>query len=184
MGLLAFAFATAIIYGRFAQPRAFIRFSENALIAPFKNGTAVMFRLAPYKHNHLTDAEVKVTLAMKLPEEGGISNKFYNLPLEISKINSLIQNWTIVHSINEQSPFYNLTLEELINANAELLILLKAFDDSFSNTVIARASYTAHEFIIGAKFRLMYHPSENKQTTILDMTKLDEFDKVELPIQK
>ncbi len=74
-------------------------FSQNALIAPFKNGTAVMFRLAPYKHNHLTDAEVKVTLAMKLPEEGGISNKFYNLPLEISKINSLIQNWTIVHSI-------------------------------------------------------------------------------------
>jgi inward rectifier potassium channel len=182
-GLLAFAFATAIIYGRFAQPRAFIRFSQNALIAPFQKGTAIMFRLAPYKHNHLTDAEVKVTLAMKLPEEGGVTNKFYSLSLEISKVNSLIQNWTIVHPINEQSPFHNLTLEDLINANAELLIVLKAFDDSFSNTVIARASYTANEFVMGAKFKLMYHRSENKQTTILDMSKLDEFEKVELPVQ-
>lgn len=180
-GLLAFAFATALIYGKFTQPRAFISFSNNALIAPFNDGSAVMFRLAPYKHNHLTDAEVKVTLAMKLQEDGKVANKFYNLPLEISKVNTLTSNWTIVHPINEQSPFYNLTKEDLANASAELLVFLKAFDESFSNLVIARSSYTADEFVEGAKFRLMYRPSEDKQTTILDMAKLNEFDRVDLP---
>lgn len=181
LGLLAFAFATALIYGKFAQPRAYVNFSSNALIAPFNNGSAVMFRMAPYKHNHLTDAEVKVTLAMKLQEDGKVANKFYNLPLEISKVNSLTISWTVVHPINEQSPFYNLTKEDLTNASAELLIFLKAFDESFSNSVIARSSYTANEFVEGAKFKLMYHPSEDKQTTILDMDKLSEFERVDLP---
>lgn len=184
IGLLAFAFATALIYGRFAQPKAYISFSNNALISPYKEGTAVMLRLAPYKHNHLTDAEVKLTLAMKLQNDGTISNAFYNLPLELSKVNALTLNWTLVHPINEQSPMYNLTKEDLINGSAELLVFLKAFDESFSNIVIARSSYTANEIIEGARFRLMYQPSEDKQTTILDMTQLDEYDKVELPIEK
>jgi inward rectifier potassium channel len=182
LGLLAFAFATAIIYGKFTQPRAYINFSHNALIAPYNNGRAVMFRMAPYKHNHLTDAEVKVTLAMKLQEDGIVSNKFYSLPLQISKVNALTISWTLVHPINEQSPFYNLTNDDLRMGSAELLIFFRAFDESFSNFVIARSSYIASDFVEGAKFRLMYHPSEDKQTTILDMAKLSEFDKVDIPI--
>ncbi len=181
LGLLAFAFATAIIYGKFTQPRAYINFSRNALIAPYNNGRAVMFRMAPFKHNHLTDAEVKVTLALKLQEDGKGANKFYSLPLEISKVNALTVSWTVVHPINEQSPFYNLTNEDLRTASAELLIFLKAFDESFSNFVIARSSYTVNEFVEGAKFKLMYHSSEDKQTTILDMDKLNAFDRVDLP---
>ena len=49
LGLLSFAIATGLFYGRFSRPQAFIRFSDNAIIAPFKDGTAFMFRLAPYK---------------------------------------------------------------------------------------------------------------------------------------
>jgi inward rectifier potassium channel len=182
IGLLAFAFATGLIYGRFTRPRAYIRFSKNALIGPFRDGLAVMFRLVPYKHNHLIDAEVKVTLAMKLKEDGTVSNKFFTLPLELSRVNALMQNWTIVHPINEQSPFNNLSIEDLKAANAELLIVLKAFDESFSNTVVTRASYVAAEFVIGGKFKLMYHPSEDRSTTILDISKLDEFEVVSLPV--
>lgn len=181
IGLLAFAFATALIYGRFAQPKAYISFSHNALIAPYKDGAALMIRLAPYKHNHLTDAEVKLTLAMKLQDDGNVRNEFYSLPLEISKVNALTLSWTIVHPINEQSPMHNLTKEDLVNANAELLVFLKAFDESFSNIVIARSSYVANEIIEGAKFKLMYRPTDDKQTTVLDMNMIDEYEAAELP---
>ncbi len=53
LGLLSFAIATGLFYGRFSRPQAFLKFSSNALIAPFKEGTAFMFRLAPYKNNNL-----------------------------------------------------------------------------------------------------------------------------------
>jgi inward rectifier potassium channel len=181
LGLLAFAFATAIIYGRFAQPRAYLLFSDHALIAPFQGGTAIMFRVAPYKHNSLTDAEVKVSLAMKLKEDGTVTNKFYNLSLEIQRVNSLTLSWTVVHPINDVSPFYNLNKQDLIDASAEMLVFLKAFDENFSNSVIARTSYTANEIIEGGKFKVMYHPTEDNQSTILDINMLNDYDKVPLP---
>jgi inward rectifier potassium channel len=181
LGLLAFAFATAIIYGRFAQPRAYLLFSHHALIAPFQGGTAVMFRVAPYKHNNLTDAEVKVSLAMKLKEDGTVTNKFYNLSLEIQRVNSLTLSWTVVHPINDLSPFYNLNKQDLLDANAEILVFLKAFDENFSNSVIARTSYTADEIIEGGKFKIMYHPTEDNKSTILDINLLNDYDNVTLP---
>src|SRR5258705_1633073 len=180
LGLLSFALATGLFYGRFSRPRAFLSFSHNALIAPYKGGAALMFRMAPYKNNLLSEAEVKVNLAMQLEENGKMVNRFFNLDLEISKINSLALSWTIVHPINDKSPLYNFNYTDIVNAKIEALVFVKAFDEVFSNTVVQRFSYIAAEVIWGAKFRLMYHPHEKKEATILDLNKLNDYEKVEL----
>jgi inward rectifier potassium channel len=78
-GLLSFAIATGLFYGRFSKPKAHILFSENALIAPYKEGTALMMRLTPFKNTHLTDAEAKITLGIQLEEKGSLSNQFLYL---------------------------------------------------------------------------------------------------------
>jgi hypothetical protein len=181
VGLLSFALATGLFYGRFARPQAFLRFSHNALIAPYKNGTAFMFRLAPYKNNTLSDVEVKVTLAISTEENGKLTDKFFDLDLEFSKINGLALSWTIVHPIDDKSPFYGLTKEDIAGTDMEIMIYVKAFDAVFSNNVITRTSYITSEVVWGAKFRMMFHPSEDKNKTILTVDKLNEFDKVDLP---
>src|SRR6186713_511424 len=89
LGLLSFAIATGLFYGRFSRPRAFIRFSENALISPYHEGTALMFRLVPYKNNTLSEVEVKLTMAITVEEEGKLRDRFYTLEIEIARINSL-----------------------------------------------------------------------------------------------
>lgn len=180
LGLLSFALATGLFYGRFSRPRAFLQFSHNAIIAPYRNGIALMFRTAPYKNNLLSEAEVKVNLAMQLEDNGKMVNKFYNLDLEISKINSLALSWTIVHPIDEKSPLYNFNYIDIVNAKAEALVFVKAFDEVFSNTVVQRFSYIAAEIVWGAKFRMMYHADQKNGTTVLDMDKLNAYDKVEL----
>jgi inward rectifier potassium channel len=181
LGLLTFAIITGIMYGRFSKPRAYIKFSKNALFSPYKDGKAIMFRLVPYKHNNLMDAEVKLSFVMKVEENGISTNKFFNLPLELSKINSLTLSWTIVHPIDENSPFYNITTEDLINSDAELLVFVRAFDESYSNTVVCRTSYVANEFVYGGKFVIMYNPNDQGDKTYLHIEKLDLFDKVTLP---
>ncbi|MFZ1451772.1 MAG: potassium channel family protein, partial [Ferruginibacter sp.] len=97
VGLLSFAIATGLFYGRFSRPRAYLKFSENAIIAPYKDITAFMLRVAPYKNTTLTDAEAKVTLGMTVEENGKMVNKFFPLELEFSVANALTLNWTIVH---------------------------------------------------------------------------------------
>lgn len=180
LGLLSFALATGLFYGRFSRPRAFLRFSDNALIAPYKDGTALMFRMAPYKNNFLSEAEAKVNLAMQLEENGKMVNRFFNLDLEISNINSLALSWTVVHAINEKSPLYNFNYTDIVNAKIEALVFVKAFDEVFSNTVVQRFSYISSEVVWGAKFRMMYHADKKKGTTILDLDKLNDYEKVEL----
>ena len=180
LGLLSFAIATGLFYGRFSRPRAFLRFSHNALIAPYKEGTALMLRAAPYKNNLLSEAEAKVNLAMQLEENGKIVNRFFNLDLEISKINALALSWTIVHPINEKSPLYNFNYADMVNAKIEALVFVKAFDEVFSNTVVQRFSYIASEVVWGAKFQMMYHADEKKKATVLDLDKLNDYEKIEL----
>ncbi len=183
VGLMSFALATGLLYGRFARPRAFIRYSKNALFVPFKDGVALMFRMVPYTKNYLVNVEVKITLALRIEEEGQMKNKFYDLSLEIAKANTLTANWTLVHMINENSPLYNFTKEDIESAQAELLIFVQGFDESFSNTVISRASYSFAEFVYGAKFAPMFHPNENNTSTILHIDKLDDYVEAALPIK-
>ena len=180
LGLLSFALATGLLYGRFAKPKAYLRFSENALIAPFQNITALMFRVAPYKNTTLLDAEAKVNLAMTIEEDGKMVNKFFPLTLEFSTLNALTLNWTLVHPINEASPLYKFKEEDLVNTKGELLVFIKAFDDMFSNTVVARTSYIFSEVIYGAKFKPMFKTSSDNKRTILHLDKLDSFDTIDI----
>jgi inward rectifier potassium channel len=181
LGVLTLALAAGVFYGRFSKPRSFLKFSDIALIAPYKDGIAFMFRTAPYKNNHLTEAEVKLTLGMRVMRSGEEKNEFYTLNVEFSKINALVLNWTIVHPINENSPMYGMSLEELKNVSAEVLVYLKAFDEGFANTVIARTSYTAGEIIEGAKFKPMYERSSGGEATILHIDRLNDYENVKLP---
>ena len=180
-GLLSFAVVTGLFYGRFSRPRAFIRFSDNMLIAPYESITAIMFRMAPYKNNLLTDVEVKVTLAIKVDENGNKNNQFYPLELEFSQINALTLSWTVVHPMDEKSPLHGFSINDIVNANAEFIVYLKGFDESFSNTVVARTSYTAGEIISGAKFKVMYQADQKDDSTILQLDRLNDIEKVALP---
>ena len=180
LGLLNIAIATGLFYGRFSRPQAFLKFSDNALIAPFREGTALMFRFSPFKNNTLSEAEVKATLAMTLEENGKWVDKFYPLDLQISKINSLVLSWTIVHPINEQSPLWGFSAADIANTDIELIVYVQAFDEIFSNMVVCRTSYTSSEIKWGAKFKMMYYPSADKNKTILDLSKLNEYEPAEI----
>jgi inward rectifier potassium channel len=179
-GLLAFALATGLLYGRFSKPKAYLKFSENAIIAPFRESKALMMRLVSYKNTTLTEAEAKVTLGMIVEENGKSINKFFPLNLELDKINALTLSWTLVHPINEDSPLFGFTEADFKKRKGEILIFVKAFDEMFSNMVAIRSSYTFEEVIYGAKFIQMYNHNFDDTKTVLHIDKLNHYDKVKL----
>ena len=152
------------------------------MITPYEGITGLMIRLAPFKNTSaLTDVEAKITLALIMEENGKSSNQFFNLSLEAVKINALALSWTLVHPINDGSPIYNFSAEDFKTAKGEVMIYIKAFDDTFSNNVIARTSYTFDEIAYGYKFTPMYNRDNTGQTTVLHLEKLDECTKVDMP---
>ena len=180
VGLLFFAIATGLFYARFSRPQSFIRFSHHAVIAPYKDGIALMCRMVPFKNNRLTDAQVTVTLAMVVTENGKTMNRFYPLTLEIARINALSLSWTLVHAIDEKSPFYEWSKEEFSKHKYEVLLYANAFDETFSSTVVCRTSYTNHEVIAGGKFVPMYHRSHDNESTIVEIDKLNLVEPVDI----
>ena len=180
IGLLSFAIATGLFFGRFSKPTAFLKFSHNAIIAPYGDSTGLMIRISPFKNTNFTDAEAKITLGMSVEENGERINKFFSLELEMDKINALTLSWTLVHPITEDSPLYKFTEVDFKNTTGEILVFIKTFDDMFSNTVAIRTSYTFDEVIYGAKFTPMYIRSTDNDRTILNLDQLNVFNKVDL----
>ncbi|MFY7845319.1 ion channel [Chryseobacterium gambrini] len=182
LGLLTFAIATGLFYGRFSRPRAYLKFSDVAVVAPFKETSALMFRLAPYKNNALTDADVVITTAIEVMENSSPKINFYQLKTQLSKINTLALNWTIVHEIDEESPFYGFSEEDFKNTGIEIIVHIRAFDEVFSNTVVQRTSYVTKEIVYGAKFIPMYYPDKDNLSTVLNLDKISDYQKAELPV--
>ncbi|GAW89887.1 inward rectifier potassium channel Irk [Flavobacterium psychrophilum] len=178
IGLLGFAIATGLFYGRFSRPKAHLKFSENAIIAPFQGGKSLMIRVASYKNTNLTDAEAKLTLAMTVEENGVYVNRFFPLDLEYSTINALTLSWTLVHHITEESPLFEFTKDDFANEKGEVLVFLKAFDEMFSNTVAIRTSYIFKEIVYGAKFLQMFKHSNDNTKTIIHIDKLNLFEEI------
>lgn len=180
IGLLTFAIATGLFYGRFSRPSAFVRFSEKAIIAPYQNGKALMFRVAPYKNTNLVDAEMRLTLGISVEENGVVVNKFYTLPLEMERVNALTLSWTIVHPIDEESPLFGFKESDYKNIQGEFLVFFKTFEDMYSSTVVKRTSFTFKEVVYGAKFLPMFTRSNHNDKTILHLDKLNAFEKVKI----
>jgi inward rectifier potassium channel len=175
-GFLSFAIFAGLMFGRFSRPRSYLIFSDFALISPFGNGTALMFRFAPYKDHHtLTDVQIRVIIGLKVQMDGSAEYRYYDLNLERNRVESLPMNWTVVHPIDEQSPFLGFTPEDMQAADVELYVLIRGFDDVFSNLVQQRTSYTYQEIIFNGKFVPMYRESEDGKTTILELHKLNVF---------
>jgi inward rectifier potassium channel len=179
LGLLVFAIATGLLYGRFSKPYAKIVYSKYALIAPFKERTGFMFRTANTHKSQIIDAGVQVVYSV-LEDINGIEvRKFYNLKLEYDKINFFSSIWTVNHPINEYSPLFGMTENDLRKSEAEFLILLKGFDDTFAQTVHSRFSYRYDEIMWGAKFRDIHFTDEKGKVSVA-LDKISDFDKIEI----
>ncbi len=175
-GFLSFAIATGLIYGRFSKPKSYLAFSDSALISPYQGKTALMFRFVSYKDNHiLTNVDVKVNTGFQVEENGNLVYKFFDLNLERSRVESMPMNWTAVHPIDENSPFAGYTEEDMKAADVEVYVLVRGFDDVYSNQVLQRTSYTYDEIKFNKKFIPMYRESDDGNTTILELDKLHAF---------
>lgn len=151
-GLMVFAIATGLLYGRFSRPTARIIYSRNAIMTPYQDGTSLQFRVTNARRNVLMNLEARVLLMMVDSSDGGLKRTFTDLPLARTQVLFFALTWTIVHPIDLESPLYGKSREDLEKASAEILILLQGFDDTFSQVVHSRYSYRFDQMIWGAKF--------------------------------
>ncbi|CAL2091307.1 ion channel [Tenacibaculum sp. 190524A05c] len=174
IGLMSFSFITGLLYGRFSKPKAAIRFSSNLILRDFNEHRALMFRLMNSRKTLMIEPEVSVTLSMNEEDETGqYKRSFYVLNLERKKITYLPTIWTIVHPIDDKSPLYNLSNEEIEKLNAGLYILVQYHEESFGQKVYQTSSYKFTQVVSNVKYTQSSSIDEEGYT-VLDHDKLSE----------
>lgn len=171
LGLLEFALATGLVFGRFSRPVARVAFSEKMVVAPYQNGTSLQFRLANRRSNNLMEIEARVLLMTVEAADGTMIRKYKPLDLERPSIQFLPLAWTVVHVIDETSPLWGKSASDLATLEAEFLILIKGFDDTFFQTVHVRYSYRHEEVVWGVRFASTFEVDSDGHM-VLDLGRL------------
>jgi len=184
-GLIGFAIVTGLLFARFSRPTAKILFSRHALIAPYQNITALEFRVANARSNELIEISAKVLLSKFEEVDGTRTRRYYPLDLERPGVVFLPLTWTVVHPINQNSPLHGETPESLRQSQSEFLVLLKAFDETFSATVQTRTSYIPDEVLFGYRFANAFVISATDHNKVaVDMRQFDEVERVQLELNR
>ena len=180
-GLIGVALATGIMFARFSRPTARIRFSRRAVIAPYRGISAFEFRLANVRNSQMVQLEARVLFSRFETRDRRLSREFHELTLERRQVVFFPLAWTVVHPIEESSPLYGLTADDLVRSDAEFLVLLTGYDETFATTVHARTSYRAEEIAWGAKFASVYATPGTDGMVRIDVGRLDEMETTSSP---
>jgi inward rectifier potassium channel len=178
VGLMYQALATGLLFARFARPTASILFSRNAVVAPYGNGSALMFRIVNRRHrNEIIGLEAQVLFSSMEPDgRGGTVRRYSALPLERNRVTFFPLSWTVVHPIDAASPLTGRSREELEQAESEILVLLSGIDETFEMTVHARSSYRADEIVWNARFRSMFQAIDAQSHVSVDISRIHEIE--------
>lgn len=176
-GVMGFALATGLLYGRFSKPSAKILFSKDALIAPFADGYSFQFRLANERSNQLVNLEANVIMSTLEIIDNTPKRKYYQIELIANRIYFFPLNWTVVHPITPDSPLFGKTEADFKRLDVEFLVLIKGYDDSFAQEIYCPTSYKWNEIVWNAKYKVPFYPSEEGET-IMNLSAINDYEPV------
>lgn len=171
VGVLTFALATGLLYGRFSRPTARIRFSRTAIISRRPSGLpCLQFRVANLRDNILIDLTARVIVKFTDPVTNNFS--YAALPLEREMVSFLPLTWTLVHDLTPDSPLHDFGPADYAARDVEIIVMLKGYDDTFAQDVHARNSYIHNEVVWNHRFLRAYEV-DDKGISVVDLDTLD-----------
>lgn len=152
VGISYVALATGLIFARFSRPTSAVVFSRFAVINDTLDGKpALLFRCRNERANEIVQAHAHVVLIRtETMADGRTFRRFHDVPLKRQDNPLFVLGWTLIHPIDETSPFHGVTQDELRMWDAELLVILSGVDGTFSQNIHARGSYIMEEIVFNA----------------------------------
>ncbi len=166
MGLLGFALATSVLYGRFSKAKSRILFSKTMVVSPYRGIKGLKFRIANPRKSQIIELKARVIYSHLEFENGVARRRYQPLELEIDFINMFPLPWTIVHPLDKDSPIKDKTKPDLEREQTEFIILLKGYDDTFNQYVHQINSYRANEVLYDCDFEPMFDAGFETSTTV------------------
>lgn len=173
-GFSTFSFFAGLTFARFSKPVKRITFSKNALINDEQGVKTLQFRLVNQDKNNLFDLEAMVVVTWLADDLGRLRRKFERIVLVKEKIILFPINWTPIHIIDDKSPLYKLSKEQIAAQKTEIMVVVRGYDELYTQLIHSYHSYYYKDIVWNARFRLMY--DTQKEGTVLHLDQLNDYE--------
>jgi inward rectifier potassium channel len=153
LGMLVTAILTGLLFARFSRPTARVLFSDVAVVTTFNGSRVLMLRVANERNNLILEASVRVTMIRRERTlEGETFYRVYELKLDRDRSSAFAMSWTIMHKIDDSSPLFGRTTEDLIVEDMVLHVMISGQDETLNDTVHARQAYQPQHIVFDSHF--------------------------------
>src|ERR1700693_2167236 len=157
VGLFGLAVMTGLIFVRFSRPTARIKFSEVAVVAPFNGFPTLMIRVANLRHRAMVEADFRLLfMRNELTKEGEDVRPFYPLRLQYDHLITFPAALTLRHVIDESSPLFGLTQQDLKLADSRMLASVVCVDPVIQAPVQSLTEYVHEQITWNRRFVEIY----------------------------
>lgn len=186
IGVIIQALLAGVIIAKLSRPKSrkeTVLFSSKALITRNEDLTdplKLVFRVADMRKSHLIDANIKVTMVSHKAYKNSSKQQLYQEPLNVVTSagcdGKVFMAWPmyVAHTIDENSPLYELSEESILGADLEIIVVLEGTVPSTGMLTQVRTSYLACEILWGHRFLPLLRESDvaiyEVDYSMLDMT--------------
>jgi inward rectifier potassium channel len=166
-GIFSMSLMTGLIFARFSRPNARLLFADYPVITKHDGKPTLMLRLANERHNIISNATAKLWLFKNMVSmEGETLRRFYELPLTQNQNPGLALSWTLYHVLDEKSPLYEVTADDLEAYKASLVVVVSGYDVVAAQTVHARKTYDHSDIRFGQRYADILDTSDDGRLRI------------------
>ncbi|HEX7665782.1 MAG TPA: ion channel [Polyangiaceae bacterium] len=152
VALLTTALFTGLVFTKFSRPTGRVAFSKLATISPMNGKPTLAFRLGNERRNTILEGSIHVALSRnETTEEGMVFYRLVDLKLNRERSPAIARSWTVLHTIDEDSPLFGATPEKAKEEDYELIVSLIGLDDTSYQPVHARCTYEHTEIAWGKR---------------------------------
>ncbi|XP_060807883.1 ATP-sensitive inward rectifier potassium channel 1 [Amyelois transitella] len=176
---------TCVVYAKLTRPEKLSRdgvgFSKNAVISMRDGRLCLMMRAWDLNYDHIISSEFNAHFVNTHRTKEGETLRFYAQTLELQHRQFLLWPVTLVHVIDQDSPLFGYTPDQISNTNYEITLSLKGASASMGTFTQSQTSYLPREVIWGHRFLPVVKYDSKKQKYVIDHGKLDATEFVDTP---
>jgi inward rectifier potassium channel len=170
-GMSFLAVMTGLIFARFSRPRARFVFARHPIITTHQGMPALLIRIANARHNTISQATAQLWLfRLEKTKEREDLRRFYELKLDRREHPMFSLSWTLIHLIDETSPFHGLTADNFAEVEGALVLNVGGVDDSSAQRLYARQIYSEDDIRWHQRYRDITSLSDSGRL-VLDYSK-------------
>jgi len=151
--IIVTALATGLVFAKFSRPTTRVAFSQHAVITQHEGQRTLIFRVGNRRSNVIVEATLHVVAVMTTKtNEGETFYKAHDIKLVRDRQVGMTRGWTVMHVIDETSPFHGMDAAAIAAAETEIYIALTGIDDITVQTVHSMHVYTDAQVKVGYRF--------------------------------